>query len=101
MNDSGFQEEVFQAKEITKDQHFTKAPNRYNEGRVVKLMQENGIGRPSTYAATISTLLDREYVENIKGSLVPTSQGELTSDRLEEYFPKYMDASYTAGMEDS
>ena len=93
--------DIFKASEITKDQHFTKAPNRYNEGRVVKLMQENGIGRPSTYAATISTLLDREYVENTKGSLVPTQQGELTSDRLEEYFPKYMDASYTAGMENS
>lgn len=88
-------------KEITKTQHFTKAPNRYNEGRVVKLMQENGIGRPSTYASTISTLLDRDYVESQKGSLIPTEQGELTVDKLEEYFPKYMDASYTAGMEAS
>lgn len=93
--------DVFTATDIEKTQHFTKAPNRYNEGRVVKLMQENGIGRPSTYATTISTLLDRDYVENVKGSLVPTQQGELTVDRLEEYFPKYMDASYTAGMENS
>ena len=91
----------FTAKEITKTQHFTKAPNRYNEGKVVKLMQENGIGRPSTYASTISTLLDRDYVESQKGALIPTEQGELTAERLEEYFPKYMDASYTAGMENS
>ena len=93
--------DVFTATDIEKTQHFTKAPNRYNEGTIVKLMQENGIGRPSTYATTISTLLHRGYVESQKGALVPTEQGELTADRLEEYFPKYMDASYTAGMETS
>ncbi|MFA6587138.1 MAG: type I DNA topoisomerase [Bacilli bacterium] len=84
-----------------KTQHFTKAPARYNEGKVVKLMQDNGIGRPSTYAPTISALQDdkRKYVENQKGSLVPTEQGMLTSDKLEEYFPKYMDVKYTAEME--
>ena len=84
---------------VTKDQHFTKAPNRYNEGKLVKLMQENGIGRPSTYAPTITTLLDRDYVENQKGSLIPTEQGELTADSLQAYFTKYMDVSYTAQME--
>lgn len=93
--------DIFNVDEVTKEQHFTKAPARYNEGKLVKLMQENGIGRPSTYAKTISTLLDRDYVENQKGALVPTEQGELTSEKLEEYFPKYMDASYTAGMENS
>jgi DNA topoisomerase-1 len=93
--------ESLKKKDVVKEQHFTKAPNRYNEGKVVKLMQENGIGRPSTYAPTITTLLERDYVENQKGSLVPTEQGELTADRLEEYFPKYMDVSYTASMEDS
>lgn len=86
---------------MEKSQHFTKAPNRYNEGKIVHLMQENGIGRPSTYAATVSTIIDREYVEKSKGSLVPTKQGTITVEQLEEYFPKYMDASYTAGMEDS
>ena len=64
-------------------------------------MQENGIGRPSTYAKTISTLLERDYVSSKKGSLVPTEQGVLTAEKLEEYFPKYMDASYTASMETS
>jgi DNA topoisomerase-1 len=86
-------------KDVTKEQHFTKAPARYNEGKVVKLMQENGIGRPSTYSPTVTTLIDRDYVENQKGSLVPTEQGSLTADKLEEYFPKYMDVSYTAKME--
>ena len=85
--------------ELHQNQHFTKAPSRYNEGKVVKLMQENGIGRPSTYAPTITTLLARDYVENKKGSLIPTEQGDLTVEKLDEYFPKYMDASYTAKME--
>lgn len=93
--------DVYDVKEILKEQHFTKAPSRYNEGKLVKLMQENGIGRPSTYAKTISTLLERDYVSSKKGSLVPTEQGVLTAEKLEEYFPKYMDASYTASMETS
>ncbi len=87
--------------QLHEQQHFTKAPVRYNEGKVVKLMQENGIGRPSTYAPTVSTLLSRSYVSAVKGALVPTEQGDLTVDKLEEYFPKYMDVSYTAKMEDS
>lgn len=82
-----------------KTQHFTKGPSRYSEGKLVKLMQEKGIGRPSTYAQTISNLLDREYVTKEKNSLVPSSQGELTVSKLVEYFPKYMDATYTATME--
>lgn len=90
----------FLLSEIHQNQHFTKAPTRYNEGKVVKLMQENGIGRPSTYAPTITTLLARDYVETVKSALVPTEQGTLTVDKLVEYFPKYMDVSYTAKMED-
>ena len=93
--------EVYEVDEIKKAQHFTKAPSRYNEGKTVKLMQENGIGRPSTYAQTISTLSKRGYVENQKGALIPTEQGVLTVEKLEENFPKYMDASYTASMETS
>ena len=81
-------------------QHFTKAPGRYNEGSIVKQMQKDGIGRPSTYAPTISTL-EIEYVEAKNRSLVPTEQGILTSNQLVEYFPKYMDVGYTANMESS
>ena len=82
------------------EQHFTKPPLRYNEGKLVKLMQENGIGRPSTYSPTISTLQDREYVTNEKSNLIPTKQGELTVERLVEFFPLYMDSKYTAKMEE-
>jgi DNA topoisomerase I len=93
--------DVFSLSNVEKTQHFTKAPSRYTEGKIVKLMDDSKIGRPSTYASTVTTLLTREYVESQKGSFVPTSQGVLTVDRLEEYFPKYMDASYTAAMEES
>lgn len=81
------------------EQHFTKAPSRYTEARIVKLMEEKGIGRPSTYAATISTLSLREYVTIEKGTLTPTEQGKLTIKELVKYFPTFMDPSYTAEME--
>lgn len=93
--------DAFNIDKIEKTQHFTKAPSRYTEGKIVKLMDESKIGRPSTYASTVSTLLARDYVESQKGSFVPTEQGVLTVDKLVEYFPKYMDAGYTAGMEES
>lgn len=85
---------------IDKSQHFTKEPARYTEAKIVKLMEEEGIGRPSTYASTISTLEDRGYVRVEKGVLYPTEQGELTVKKLEEFFPQFMDARYTADMED-
>ncbi len=91
--------DVFTEGKRDKEQHFTKAPSRYNEGKVVKLRQENGIGRPSTYAKTISTLLERDYAKSVKGSLVPTEQGDLTVDALVHNFPKYRDVSYTANRE--
>ena len=93
--------DILKKSNVEKVQHFTKPPLRYNEGKVVKLMQENGIGRPSTYAPTISTLLSHAYLENQKGSLLPTEQGELTVDKLVEFFPQYMDAKYTSSMETS
>ena len=93
--------DVFSLDDVEKLQHFTKAPSRYTEGKIVKLMDDSKIGRPSTYASTVSTLLTRDYVVSQKGSFVPTEQGTLTVDKLEEYFPKYMDAGYTAAMEES
>lgn len=84
---------------IEKEQHFTKAPSRFTEARVVKLMEEKGIGRPSTYASTISTLNLRHYVVLEKGTITPTDQGMLTVDELVKYFPDFMDPSYTANME--
>ncbi len=91
--------QVCEKGKVTPAQHFTKAPQRYNEGKLVKAMQENGIGRPSTYASTISNLLDHKYIKTVKGSLVPTEQGILTVEKLNEYFSKYMDVKYTAEME--
>ena len=85
---------------ISKTQHFTKAPARYTEAKIVKLMEEKGIGRPSTYSSTISTLEERGYVTVEKGVLSPTEQGELTVKKLEDFFPQFMDAKYTAEMED-
>lgn len=85
--------------EIEKIQHFTKGPSRYNEAKVVKSMEELGIGRPSTYASTIATLYARDYIKNEKGSLYPTSQGVTTVDNLVEFFEPFMETSYTANME--
>lgn len=80
---------------------FTKPPLRYSEGKMVKLMEEKGIGRPSTYSSTIQTLLQREYIVSSKGVLSPTEQGILTSNVLTKYFPDLINEEYTAEMEDS
>lgn len=91
--------EIFTIESIDHEQRFTEKPKEYSEGQIVKLMEDKGIGRPSTYASTISTLLLRKYVVTEKGLVVITAQGEKTSDFLVEYFPTLVDASYTAGME--
>jgi len=85
--------------EVTKKT--TQAPSKYNEGTVVKLMEEKGIGRPSTYSSTISTLIDRDYVTSEKKVLTPTDSGKLVVSSLVEFFPKLMDYSYTREMEAS
>ena len=85
--------------EINKHQHFTKGPSRYNEAKVVKTMEELGIGRPSTYASTIATLYARDYIKGEKGILHPTEQGINTVDNLIKYFEPFMETSYTAEME--
>ena len=81
------------------EQKFTNPPSRYSEAKIVKLMEEVGIGRPSTYASTISTLKKRKYVEEEKGILTVTEQGKKTAHVLEKYFPDIVDAKYTADME--
>lgn len=91
--------EVFDLKEIKKEQNFTKAPSRYSEGKVVKLMEDEGIGRPSTYSSTIQTLISRKYITSDKGVLTPTEQGIKTSTVLTKYFPDMMNTEYTAEME--
>jgi len=80
-------------------QDFTKPPARYSEAKIINLMEEKGIGRPSTYSSTIQTLILRKYVTKSQGALKPTEQGVLTSNVLNKYFPDLMNESYTAEME--
>ena len=87
---------------ITKEaeQKFTQAPSHYSEAKLVKLMEEVGIGRPSTYASTIDILQKRKYVEDNAGVLIVTEQGKKTVEFLEEYFKDIMNVQYTAQMEE-
>ena len=86
-------------KELTKEQKFTQPPARYTEATLVKEMEEQGIGRPSTYAAIISTIQDREYVKMEERKFAPTELGQLVSDQLSEHFSELMDVGFTAAME--
>ena len=81
------------------EQKFTQAPAHYSEAKIVKLMEEVGIGRPSTYASTIETLRKRKYVDDQSGILTITQQGALTSTVLNKYFPDIVNTKYTAQME--
>jgi len=90
----------FEIADKKAEQKFTQPPTPYTEAKMVKLMEEVGIGRPSTYASTIELLGNRSYVTNTKGSLQSTDQGILTSKVLNKYFPEFVDVKYTARMED-
>lgn len=81
-------------------QHFTQPPPRYTEATLIKAMEENGIGRPSTYAPTVGTLLDRNYVSKEQNRLLPTVLGTTITDLLVEYFTDVMDLDFTARLED-
>ncbi|MDP3258520.1 type I DNA topoisomerase [Bosea sp. (in: a-proteobacteria)] len=85
---------------IAADQHFTEPPPRYSEASLVKRMEELGIGRPSTYAATLSTLRDREYVRIEKKRLVPEDKGMLVTAFLESFFKRYVEFDFTALLEE-
>ncbi|MEW5723593.1 MAG: type I DNA topoisomerase [Thermodesulfobacteriota bacterium] len=93
------EEQKLELKELQPKQHFTQPPPRFTEATLVKELEENGIGRPSTYAAIISTLKDKEYVSANKGQLRPTELGFIVSDLLVANFPRIMDVDFTAGME--
>lgn len=86
-------------KAIGGNQHFTQPPARYTEGSFIKALEENGIGRPSTYAPTISTIINRFYVEREGKSLKPTGLGEVTTDLLADCFEDIVDTKFTASME--
>jgi len=90
---------VYPVHSINSEQKFTKAPARFTEAKVVKTMEEKGIGRPSTYASTIKTLITRKYVTSKGGVLTPTEEGKKTTFVLEKYFPEIVSDGYTANME--
>jgi DNA topoisomerase-1 len=81
------------------EQHFTQPPPRYSEASLVQALEENGIGRPSTYAPTISTIQQRGYVERVEKRLVPTDTGVQVNDLMVQYFPEVVDLQFTARME--
>ena len=86
-------------KSLEGNQHFTQPPARYTEASLIKALEENGIGRPSTYAPTITTITSRQYVEREGKQLKPTVLGEVTTDLMKEHFQNIVDAKFTAKME--
>ncbi|MBR3802908.1 MAG: type I DNA topoisomerase [Clostridia bacterium] len=93
--------EVLKLKELVPARHFTQAPPRYTEASLIKALEENGVGRPSTYATIITTIIKREYVKRSSKQLVPTELGVATTRLLGERFPKIVNVKFTAQMETS
>jgi DNA topoisomerase-1 len=92
--------ETLKFKEILPEQHFTEPPPRYNEATLVKKLESDGVGRPSTYASILSTIQDREYVKKEGGKFAPTELGMVVTDLLLESFSDLFDVTYTARMEE-
>ena len=92
--------QALEKKNIEGIQHFTQPPARYTEASLVRALEENGIGRPSTYAPTIATIVSRGYVVRNKKQLVPTELGMITNDIMKNHFKKIVDIEFTAGMEE-
>ena len=95
-----YKSNVLVSNSIEKTQHFTKPPARYTEAKLIKEMEDLGIGRPSTYAKTMETLVDRGYVKVIDKKFNPTEIGIETTNKLQEYFSNLINVKYTAKMED-
>ena len=93
------EDEVLDSNSVDGKQHFTQPPARYTEASFVKLLEEKGIGRPSTYVPTISTLLSREYIVREKKNLIPTELGFIVNNILSDYFKQIVDVDFTADME--
>ncbi|MCP4614743.1 MAG: type I DNA topoisomerase [Planctomycetes bacterium] len=89
-----------QPVDIKAEQHFTKPPARYTEASLVKALEKEGVGRPSTYATIISTIQDRSYVEKQDKRFFATDIGEVVTEKLDEYFPQIMDIAFTRYMEE-
>lgn len=93
------EEETLEEENIESKQHFTQPPPRYSEARLVKTLEELGIGRPSTYAPTLDTLQKRNYVRLDARRFIPTELGGIVHEAVNEYFPNIIDIEFTAGME--
>ena len=93
-------DELLKLLELAPEQHFTQPPNRYTQATLVKALEERGIGRPSTYATTLSTIRDRDYVILDGGRFCPTELGFLVNDMLNEHFPDIVNLGFTAQMEE-
>jgi len=91
--------DVLKVKSLLGNQHFTQPPSRYTEATLIKALEENGIGRPSTYAPTITTITSRMYVERDGKQLRPTVLGDVTTELMQDHFAKIVDAKFTATME--
>ena len=91
--------EVLDISKVIPEQHFTQPPARYTEASLIKDLEEKGIGRPSTYAPTITTITSRDYVAKEKGYLIPTDMGFLVTEMMEKYFPKIVNEKFTADLE--
>ncbi len=87
-------------EDVLSDQHFTQPPSRYTEASLVRALEERGIGRPSTYAPTITTIIARGYVSREKKRLYPTELGRMVTSMMEEYFEDIVDTEFTADLED-
>lgn len=92
--------QICELNELFPEQHFTQPPARFTEASLVKALEEKGIGRPSTYAPTISTIFDRGYVNRKEKAIVPTELGEIVNDLIVGNFPQVVDLEFTANMED-
>ncbi len=93
------EDDVLKLRDLSSNQHFTQPPARYVEATLIKALDENGIGRPSTYAPIISNIMNRDYIVREKKSLKPTELGKVISDLMVQYFNKIFDVKFTAGLE--
>lgn len=91
--------DVLKLRELTPNQHFTQPPARYTEPTLIKALEENGIGRPSTYATILANILNRDYIEREKKSLKPTNLGMVIVDLMTEHFNRIFDVKFTANLE--
>ncbi|GMA07773.1 DNA topoisomerase 1 [Tetragenococcus halophilus subsp. flandriensis] len=92
--------DIVQSEDITPNQHFTQPPARFSEATLIRTLEENGVGRPSTYAPTLQTIQKRYYVKLTQKRFEPTELGEIVNNLIEDFFPEIVDASFTAGMEE-